>query len=166
MNKKDSTWYTSISPQNFSREFWQLPIRLVMRDFRHFRFKHYIKCCPLWRNFFLRQEFNSCDRKCLSVTGNLLLWQDISSCDRKFLSVTKFLTLNLFPGSKFSQQKCVIFSHISKSWQKYLIFVKNPRVQGFVGRFLQPCPLKSHPAWSIGQVGLFCTIPRSFLKTF
>ena len=40
--------------------------------------------CPLWWNFFLSQEFYSCDRKCLSVTGNFVLWQEISSCSRKY----------------------------------------------------------------------------------
>ena len=80
------------------------------------------------------------------MTGNLFLQQEISS------SGAKFLTQNFFPGQDISgifyasdaklQQKGVIFGYISKSRQKWAIFVQN-----FTGEFKASC----QDSWHLGR---------------
>ena len=117
-------------------------------------------------NFVQWQERSSCNRKFLNVTGNFFLsvsvrgnffhWQNISSYDRKFLYVT---------GNFFLKQEISSCGNISSLWYKIATKVRDfwsylkiatkvrdfcsklrLRVQGFLARFLPPCPLKSHPA--------------------
>ena len=106
-------------------------MRLVIRDFQHFRLKYYI---------------STCDRKFLTVTGNESLGKEISSCHMKFLPETE----KFFLGQEISAifhcfdirlpQKYTIFWHISKSQQKCVIFLQNFAWEfRLPGKFLPLC---------------------------
>ena len=113
-----------------------------MHDFRHFRF------CPLRWNLFLWLEFSSCNRNFLPVTGNFVLWWEITSCNRKFFPVTKnfFFELKFCPvtGNFFLSEEISSWSYLKIALKACDFRLKLClRVQGFVARFLPPCPLKS-----------------------
>ena len=122
------------------------------------------KFLPVTGNFFLSQEISSWDRKFLPVAGNFFLWHEISSCHRKFVpeigdfflwqevSYQKFLSdpgyfSNISSlGYKIATKACDFWSYL-KIATKVRDFCTKLRlkVQGFLARFLPPCPLKSHP---------------------
>ena len=123
------------------------------------------KFLPVTGNFFLRQEISSCGTKFLPVTGSFFLWQEISSCHRKFVpeignfflwhevSYPKFLSdAGYFSNISSLGYKIATKAHDFWSYLKIATKVRDfcsklcLRVQGFLARFLQPCPGKSHSA--------------------
>ena len=95
-------------------------------------------------SFFLWQEISSCHRKFVPEIGNFFLWHEVSY--PKFLSDAGYFSNISSLGYKIATKARDFWSYL-KIATKVRDFCSKLRlrVQGFLARFLPPCPLKSPP---------------------